>query len=86
MGLREREADNVMSKRAKFPMEFALAEDTLDLAARIFSDRKVAPPGGDELVSRIALGLIPSSSQVREMAEACGLSRKGRAVCGPNPI
>ncbi len=86
--LRDREAENIKRMREKNPREFALAEDVLDLAARIFSSRPVRPPNGDILVGRIALGLIikiitvfwevicatekalPSSSQVRELAEA----------------
>ena len=74
--------------RQKFRDEFELAEDTLDLVAQIFSNRRLMPPESDDLVGRIALGLVikmihvfweiisaaekalPTSSQVRESAEA----------------
>lgn len=57
MRLRDREADNIKDMRQRFGQEFELAEDTLDLAARIFSNRRLTPPDGDDLVGRIALGL-----------------------------
>jgi hypothetical protein len=85
---RDREAANIRRMHEQYPREFAIVEDALELATRIFSSRNVRPPHGDVMLGRIALGLIikiinvfwgiicateralPSSSQVRELAEA----------------
>lgn len=58
MRMRDREPENVSRMRAAHAQEFALVEDTLDLAGRIFSNRRLPNPGGDALLGRVTIGLI----------------------------
>jgi hypothetical protein len=56
MSFRDREEDAVRSMRAKYANEFALAEEVLELGARILSNRQIRAPEGDVLLGRIIIG------------------------------
>lgn len=58
MAVRDTERTTIARERVAHGAEFALAEETLDLAARIFSHRELTNPEGDVLLGRVAVGLV----------------------------
>jgi len=58
MALRDTERATIAKTRAAHAREFALAEETLDVATRIFSHRQLTNPRGDALLGRVVVGHV----------------------------